>query len=105
MATASQQIHSANYAICRNIDLLSEQRGLLSQNVLSQLRNLVEAVVVRLHSGSEDVEFTYPAVNPAIAFIKSKAQLNFLSKFHKLIEKSSSHYTMDGDASERLMLK
>ena len=105
MTTVSKQILSANEAICRNIELLADQRALLSQNVLSQLRNLVEGVAVSLHSGMPDAEFSYAAVEPGLAFVKSKARFNFLGKFHKLIQISASHYTLDGDASERLMLK
>jgi hypothetical protein len=105
MTTVSKQIQSADEAICRNIESLADQRALLSQNILSQLRNLVEGVAVRLHAGSPDAEFNYAAVEPALAFVKSKARFNFLGKFHKLIQKSASHYTLDGDASERLMLK
>lgn len=105
MATVSEQIQSANEVICQNIASLAAQRSLLSQNALAQLRNLVEGVAVRLHTGSPDVEFTYPAVEPGLAFVRSKGKFNFLGKFHKLIEKTASHYTLDGDASERLMLK
>ena len=105
MTTVSKQIQGADEAICRNIELLTDQRALLSQNVLSQLRNLVEGVAVRLHTGSPDAEFNYAAVGPGLDFVKSKARFNFLGKFHKLIQKSASHYTLDGDASERLMLK
>lgn len=105
MTTVSKQIQSADGAICQNIKSLADQRTLLSQNILSQLRNLVEGVIVRLHTGSPDAEFNYEAVEPGLAFVKSKAQLNFLGKFHKLIQISASHYTLDGDASERLMLK
>lgn len=105
MSTIKNQILSADGAICKNISLLAEQRDLLSQNVLSQLRNLVEGVVVFLKEGSADGEFHYDKVEPAIAFVKSKGKLNFLARFHKLIQKSASHYTLDGDASERLMLK
>lgn len=105
MTTVSKQIQSADEAICRNIESLSDQRALLSQNVLSQLRNLVEGVAARLHTGSPDAEFNYDAVEPGLAFVKSKAKFNFLGKFHKLIQQSASHYTLDGDASERLMLK
>ena len=61
MTTVSKQIQSADEAICRNIELLADQRALLSQNVLSQLRNLVEGVAVRLHTGSPDAEFNYAA--------------------------------------------
>ncbi len=105
MTTVSAQIRSADKAICRNIESLTDQRALLSQNVLSQLRNLVEGVAVCLHTGSPDSEFNYAVVEPGLAFVKSKAKFNFLGRFHKLIQKSASHYTLDGDASERLMLK
>jgi energy-coupling factor transporter ATP-binding protein EcfA2 len=105
MATIINQILNADGAICKNIGLLAGQRDLLSQNVLSQLRNLVEGIVVFLNEGSADGEFHYDKVDPAITFVKSKGKLNFLARFHKLIQKSASHYTLDGDASERLMLK
>ena len=105
MATVSEQIHSADQAICQNIELLADNRALLSQNVLSQLRNLVEGVAVRLHRDSPDGEFNHAAIEPGLAFVKSRARYNFLGKFHKLIQKSASHYTLDGDTSERLMLK
>lgn len=105
MTTVSKQIQSADEAICRNIDSLVDQRALLSQNVLAQLRNIVEGVAVLLHTGSPDAEFNYDAVGPGLSFVKSKARFNFLGRFHKLIQKSASHYTLDGDASERLMLK
>lgn len=105
MISVSKQIKNADETICRNIMTLAGQRALLSQNILSQLRNLVEGVAVRLHTGSSDAEFNYAAVEPGLAFVKSKAKFNFLGKFHKLIQISASHYTLDGDASERLMLK
>ena len=105
MTTVGAQIQCADEAICRNIESLTDQRALLSQNVLSQLRNLVEGVAVRLHTGSPNAEFNYAAVEPGLLFVKSRARFNFLGKFHKLIQKSVSHYTLDGDASERLMLK
>ncbi|MCY3861972.1 MAG: hypothetical protein OXG67_08415 [bacterium] len=47
----------------------------------------------------------YEAVASALAFVRADARFNFLGRFHKLIQKSASHYTLDGDASERLMLK
>ncbi|MCI5223695.1 MAG: helicase, partial [Candidatus Electrothrix sp. AR4] len=105
MTTISSQIQSADKVICQNITSLSDQRALLSQNLLAQLRNLVEGVAVCLHAGTPDAEFNYDAVKSGLAFVKSKARFNFLGRFHKLIQKSASHYTMDGDASERLMLK
>lgn len=105
MSTIGDHLRSTNEAICQNIASLSDQRGLLSQNILSQLRNLVEGTAVRLHRGSSEPEYNYESVESGLAFVKSKAHLNFLGRFHKLLQISSSHYTVDGDASERLMLK
>lgn len=105
MTTVVEHIRSTDEAICRNIDLLPDQRAVLSQNVLAQLRNLVEGVAVRLHAGRDDAEYNYKAIDPGLDFVKANAKLNFLGKFHKLIQISASHFTLDGDASERLMLK
>ena len=91
--------------ICQNVDSLTDQRELLSQNVLAQLRKLVEGVAVRLQLGSADADYDYPAIGLGLAFVKARGQYRFLSRFHKLLEASASHYTLDGDASERLMLK
>lgn len=105
MASVRKQIQSADEAICRNIESLADQRALLAQNLLSQLRNLVEGVAVYLHKGTPDAKFIYNDVKPGLSFVKGQAKFNFLGKFHKLIQISTSHYTVDGDASERLMLK
>lgn len=105
MATAIEQINSADDAICRNIDLLSDNRALLSQNVLAQLRNLTEGLAVLLHDGSVNAEFSYDRVRPALAFVASRPELNVIRRLHDLVQVSASHYTLDGDTSERLMLK
>jgi hypothetical protein len=105
VTTVGEHIQSTDAAICQNIASLTAQRELLSQNVLAQLRNLVEGVAVRLQLGSADAEYNYPAIGLGLAFVKAKGQYGFLSRFHKLLEASASHYTMDGDASERLMLR
>ncbi len=105
MTTVDQQIEHAASAISSNIVALRHDRPLLAQNILSQLRNLVEGVAVRLHAGRGDVEFQYLAVGPAISHVGSKGQVNFVARFHKLLQISASHYTMGGDPSERLMLK
>lgn len=105
MTTVGEHIWTTDAAICRNIDSLTDQRDLLSQNVLAQLRNLVEGVAVRFHVGRDDAEYNYATIDPGLDFVKARGKLNFLGKFHKLLQISVSHYTLDGDASERLMLK
>lgn len=106
MATVDTQIVSIGENISGNIDALAHDRALLAQNILSQLRNLVEAVAVRLYLRAGNVEFHYNQIEAAIAWVGSgKKQINFLYRFHKLLQISASHYTLEGDASERLMLK
>lgn len=105
MSTVDQQINSAASTISSNIASLSHDRALLAQNILSQLRNLVEGLAVRLHTGRGDIDFDYSLVNAAITHVGSKGQLSFLKKFHKLLQISASHYTLGSDPSERLMLK
>ncbi|WP_309105122.1 ATP-dependent RecD-like DNA helicase [Microbacterium sp.] len=106
MLTVDQQIKSIDEVITANIEQLAQERGLLSQNLLAQTRNLIEAVAVRLHSGVGTAPFAYKAVAPALAFVGSgNKRISFLHRFHKLIQISASHYTMDSNTSERLMLK
>jgi len=105
VSTVDQQIQSAADAISANITALSHDRALLAQNILSQLRNLVEGMAVRLHAGRGDAEFQYSAVGDAMTYVGANGKLNFLKRFHKLLQISASHYTMGGDPSERLMLK
>ena len=106
MATVDEQIHSICENISNNIEKSDADRALLSQNILAQLRNLVEAVMVRLHEDGGAVVFDYSRVKPAKKWIgHQKKDIRFLYQFHELLKISTSHYTVSGDASERLMLK
>lgn len=106
VATVDAQIRSIGDNIASNIAALANDRGLLAQNLLAQLRNLVEAVAVRLHAGAGDVEFHYHLTKAAITWTGSqRKEISFLYRFHKLLQMSASHYTFEADASERLMLK
>jgi len=105
MISVRSQIQNASNAITQNIAVLSDNRELLSQNVLSQIRNLVEGVAVLFNVRSLNAEFRYDQIESGLAYVKGNGRLNFISRFHNLIQKIASHYTLDGDASERLMLK
>jgi hypothetical protein len=105
VSTVDQHIRDIDAAICENIDGLEGNRGLLSQNLLQQLRHLVEGVAVRIHTGAGEAEYDYGAITAGLSWIKGKGQFAFLNRFHRLLEPTVSHYTFDGDNSERLMLK
>lgn len=105
MASVEQQVRSADSVICHNIETAAEDRGFLSQNVLQQLRNLIEGLMVWAHLNDGAATFHFDQVGPASDFVRPRAKFRLLSRFHGLLQASVSHYTLDRDPSERLMLK
>lgn len=108
------QIKNIDNNICENIDknLILNDRGFLSQNILSQLRNLVEHcsmyINLRLNGlddniSLEEVKKKIPSIPKNISDISK--EFRFIIKFHDLIQTTESHYTHDKNNSERLMLK
>ena len=102
-----QNIITISDNICKNIDAMpKEERGFVSQNILNNLRNLIEAIDQRIFSEVEQIELNcYDDIEKAIKFVASRGNLRFLSKFHDCLQASVSHYTPDEDSSVRLMLK
>lgn len=107
MIKIDKAILDTDKVICRNISRFdASERGLLSQNILSQLRNFVEYIADKIYSNGADIDPNNYVVNvAALKYLQTQGNLRFLFKFHELLQKSVSHYTLDEDASERLMLK
>lgn len=107
MLRIDEAILDANKYICENICTFGLiDRGLLSQNILGNIRNFVESVAIKILSEGDDIDpNNYDAVTSALKNIKKRGDLQFLYKFHKMLQKSVSHYMYDKDVSERLMLK
>lgn len=108
MDKINNEIFTINKVISKNIDIFDDsERGLLSQNILGQLRNLVELIFLKIYNQrkNENLEPKYENFRIAEKFVKSIGTLKFLNKFHNLLQISVSHYTLDENASERLMLK
>lgn len=107
MSTVDEQIYNVCTNIHDNIEKSEGNRSLLSQNILSQHRNLVEAVAVRLFFNDGTRQFKYGDIKPAMEWIDNNGtkDIKYLSQFHKRLKESSSHYTVSGEDSERLMLK
>ena len=104
MRKVDEQINISNEAISKLIDTFgADQRGFLSQSILDKLRTFVEAVSVK---AAGETEYSYDIFQTkAKNYVASRADLRFLSKFHKFLQHSKSHYATDEEASERLMLK
>ena len=107
MTTIDKSILDVDRNICKNIYKSDAcDRGFLSQNILSQLRNFVEYVAMKLCSTNKDVNPNdYDERCRLLKKLKTRGDLRFLYKFHELLQMSASHYTLDENASERLMLK
>ena len=107
MLRIDKAILDTNAVICDNISQLSfADRGLLSQNILGQLRNFVEYIAIKAYSNGKDVDPNDYNLNvAALKDMQRRGDLRFLYRFHEMLQKSVSHYTVDKDGSERLMLK
>lgn len=108
MSKITSQILDIDKAICKNIEKFDiNERGLLSQNILSQLRNYVEHIALKVVEDAQQTELnnSYENIQNAIEYIKARGDLKFLSRFHKLLQITASHYTLNEESSERLILK
>lgn len=104
------EIITANMNICRNIDSIEineRDRGFASQNILAQLRNLVESVAVAILANNGQVVSSrnYQDIKDGLTNIQSQGRYKDLRKFHSFLQMSVSHYIVSEDSSERLMLK
>lgn len=104
MRKTDEQIKISSNAICKIIgNLKPDERGFFSQNILTKLRTFVEAIAVKT---SGEGEYSYDIFkNKAEPYIYTRADLQFLRRFHKFLQQTVSHYLPDEERSERLMLK
>lgn len=91
--------------ICKNIANIEDgDRGFHSQNILNNLRNLVEAIDQRIYNDIEPiVPNNYEDIEKSVRYVASRGELRFLSRFHDYLQVSVSHYTPDEDSSIRLI--
>lgn len=102
------EINNINMVIDDNIDEKDYlNRGLLSQNILSQLRNLVEDVIVLWYNKKNNTDLDVHFENKKLAYksLETICKPRFLNEFHKYLQASKSHYTPDYNGAERLMQK
>ena len=107
MMQIDSAILATDKVICKNISRFDDsERGLLSQNILAQLRNFVEYIADKVYANDSDLDPNNYALNvEALKHLQTRGDLRFLHQFHELLQKSVSHYTLDENGSERLMLK
>ena len=105
MATLLEKIDAISKKINKNINILAmHERGLASQDVLTDLRHLVEHTAVLIHSGKE-AEIGFDAIKEGLGYIKlSPKKYSFLYKFHQRLNLALSHYEPNESDAEMLML-
>lgn len=93
--------------ICKNIaSITDDDRGFKSQNILNNLRHLVEAVDQRIFSEKESITLNkYDDIERSVAYVASRGELKFLNRFHYFLQAAVSHFIPDEDGATRLMLK
>lgn len=96
-----------NENICKNIaDISEDDRGFKSQNILNNLRHLVEAVAQRIYSEVEPITLNkYDDIERSVNYVASRGELKFLNRFHYFLQAAVSHFIPDEDGATRLMLK
>lgn len=93
-------------AICRHIDNISrDSRGVVSQDVLSDLRHYVEHIMFKIYDNGKNLDVTYANIQNAINCISGAGKYKWLRSFHKMLQIVVSHYKPTEENSERLMLK
>lgn len=103
-----QEIKYICSVIDKNIEAHKKlkDRGLLSENILSQLRNLTEDVAIFINNteNSLSLDTHYDNVDDSIKYVSSVKKYKYISVFHKFLQSTASHYTPSEDDAERLVL-
>lgn len=103
-----QEIKYICSVIDKNIDAhkILKDRGLLSENILAQLRNLTEDVAILINNieNSLSLDIHYNNVDSSIKYVSSVKKYKYISIFHKFLQSTASHYTPSENDAERLVL-
>ena len=92
-----------NENICKNIaNITKDDRGFRSQNILNNLRHLVEAVDQRIYSEIEPIKLNkYEDIEKSVSYVASKGNLRFLNRFHYFLQAAVSHFIPNEDGAIR----
>ncbi len=106
MLAIDENIVTIDNKICSYLDSIdSESRGAISQDILAQLIHLVEQVMLKFYASGRDIDDTDDNIAAAIEFSQTNGELKTLYRFRNYLQIVAAHNTLDGNASERLMLK
>ena len=101
-----EQIMCSDIVICRHIDKIeSTSIGEISQDILSHLRHFVEHIILKIYANGDDIEDSHENVQKAVKYVKGQMNLKHLARFHRFLQVSVSHRTLNEENANRLMFK
>ena len=100
-----EKILTTNEVICKNIDNreIIEDDGFIAQNIMAQLRNFVEAIILKAYSLNHTADFGQESKKQALKYIKANDNLIFLKRLHRRLEVTDSHSTVEAESALRLL--
>lgn len=103
-----QEIRYICGVIDKNIEAhkILKDRGLLSENILAQLRNLTEdlAIFINNKENALNLDTHYENVECSMNYVAGVHKYKYISVFHKFLQSTVSHYTPSENDAERLIL-
>lgn len=105
--SAEKEITYISNVIEKNIEYYEQikDKGFLSENILAQLRNLVEdvAILINNRENNQSLDTQYENISPSLDFLKGKSKYKFILDFYNFLKGTSSHYTPSEDGAEKLV--
>lgn len=77
----------------------------MSVNILNNARNLINQVALLISTNDMNADSKYADIEAAMRVVNTRANLSFLRIFYNQTQGAVSHYTLDDEGAERLMLK
>ncbi|MDD6826640.1 MAG: AAA family ATPase [Oscillospiraceae bacterium] len=106
MPALLDRIKISDNAICRYIDSIeTSSRGLVSQDILSQLTKLLKFIILYFYSDGNNISDSDDNLQKALEYVQMNYEYKELYKFYNYLQIVAERYTLDEDGSERLMLK
>ena len=106
MPTTNEKIKIIDSTICRHLDNIDNStRGVISQDILAHLISLVDHVMLKYYSPKEEIDDSEENIVKATEYTQTNGHIKVIYRFRGYLDIVASHYTLDEDSSERLMLK
>ena len=105
---ALKDIEKINKNITTSLSLVdTSNRGFTSQNILSQLRNLSEAILNFCYNEhtKQNLAVDYNSIKASQKYLATIDKYNDIYKLHNWLQEIASHYTQNEVDSQSLMIK